>query len=218
MEKANENFDENETKKNEIDEDEINENIVDEVEVNEQLENDDDENDKSQCEEDSPEVITLEEQMNILKSQKSVLKDENEKLKNELDALKDRLARTLAEYDNYRKRTIKEKEAIYTEACGDVLKNVFPIMDNLERASVVNGNVDDIKKGIDMTVKSFNEALKKLEVEEIDASGDFDPNFHNAVMHVEDETVGTNQVVEVLQKGYKKGEKVLRYSMVKVAN
>lgn len=218
MEKANENFDENETKKNEIDEDEINENIVDEVEVNEQLENDDDKNDKSQCEEDSPEVITLEEQMNILKSQKSVLKDENEKLKNELDALKDRLARTLAEYDNYRKRTIKEKESIYTEACGDVLKNVFPIMDNLERASVVNGNVDDIKKGIDMTVKSFNEALKKLEVEEIDASGDFDPNFHNAVMHVEDETVGTNQVVEVLQKGYKKGEKVLRYSMVKVAN
>lgn len=196
---------EDETEKNET---EKNENEV-EVEI--------EENDSSQ-DENQPEVITLEEQMKIFKSEKRILKDENKKLSNELETLKDRLARTLAEYDNYRKRTSKEKEGIYTDACGDILKNMFPILDNLERAAEVDGNFDDIKKGIEITLKVFYEVLAKLQVEEIDASGEFDPNFHNAVMHVEDEKVGQNQVVEVLQKGYKKSEKILRYSMVKVAN
>lgn len=146
------------------------------------------------------------------------LKEENKKLQEELDSLKDRLLRTVAEYDNYRKRSIKEKENIYTDACEDVLKDMLPVLDNLERALVVDGNAEDLKKGIEMTVKQFNNSLEKLGVEEVDASGEFDPNLHNAVMHAEDENLGKNQIAEVFQKGYKKGSKVLRYSMVKVVN
>ncbi|KAJ53852.1 molecular chaperone GrpE [Clostridium tetanomorphum] len=146
------------------------------------------------------------------------IKEENKKLKNELDTLQDRLVRTVAEYDNYRKRTSKEKEGIYSDACEDVLKEVLPVLDNLERALLADGNIDDLKKGVEMTLKQFNDALEKLGVEEISTKEGFDPNIHNAVMHIEDENFGENEVVEVFQKGYKRGEKVIRYSMVKVAN
>ncbi|WP_123052995.1 nucleotide exchange factor GrpE [Clostridium sp. JN-1] len=146
------------------------------------------------------------------------LKEENSKLKNENDTLKDRLARNVAEYDNYRKRTAKEKEGIYTDACEDILKAILPVLDNLERAVSVEGNVDDLKKGVEMTMKQFNTALEKLSVEEINTDSEFDPHFHNAVMHIDDDSYDKNQIVEVFQKGYKRGEKVLRYSMVKVAN
>ena len=146
------------------------------------------------------------------------LKEENKKLSNELDALKDRLLRVTAEYENYRKRTIKEKEAIYTDATADVLKEMIPVLDNLERAMTLDGNLEDFKKGIEMTIKSFNTSFEKLGVEEIDTTQGFDPNLHQAVMHVEDENFGTKEVAEVFQKGYKKGDKVIRYTMVKVAN
>lgn len=146
------------------------------------------------------------------------LKEENLKLLNEVDSLKDRLMRLGAEYDNFRKRTAKEKEGIYTDACEDVLKNMLPVLDNLERAAVSDGDIEDIKKGIEMTLRQFQDSLSKVQVEEISTDGEFDPNYHNAVMHVEDENYGTNQIVEVFQKGYKREEKVIRYSMVKVAN
>ncbi|MHC1720804.1 MAG: nucleotide exchange factor GrpE [Clostridiaceae bacterium] len=146
------------------------------------------------------------------------LTDELAKFENELDALKERFARTLAEYENFRKRTSKEKEGIYTSACEDILKLILPVLDNLERASSVEGSAEDIKKGIGMTIKQFQDALSKLQVDEIPTEEGFDPNFHNAVMHVEDETLGKNAVAEVFQKGYKRGDKVLRFSMVKVAN
>lgn len=145
------------------------------------------------------------------------LKDENKKLSNELDALKDRLLRLTAEYDNYRKRTVKEKEGIYTDACTDVLKEVLPVADNLERALAVDGNVEDIKKGVEMTIKGFLNSLEKLGVEEIDTTNGFDPNLHQAISVVEDANLNTNDVAQVYQKGYKKGEKVIRYSMVTVA-
>ena len=145
------------------------------------------------------------------------LKDENKKLSNELDALKDRLLRLTAEYDNYRKRTAKEKEGIYTDACTDVLKEVLPVADNLERALAVEGNVEDIKKGVEMTIKGFLNALEKLGVEEIDTTIGFDPNVHQAISVVEDANLNPNDVAQVYQKGYKKGEKVIRYSMVKEA-
>lgn len=145
------------------------------------------------------------------------LKDENKKLSNELDALKDRLLRLTAEYDNYRKRTAKEKEGIYTDACTDVLKEVLPVADNLERALAVDGNVEDIKKGVEMTIKGFLNSLEKLGVEEIDTTNGFDPNLHQAISVVEDANLNTNDVAQVYQKGYKKGEKVIRYSMVTVA-
>ncbi|MCF0147291.1 MAG: nucleotide exchange factor GrpE [Clostridium sp.] len=146
------------------------------------------------------------------------LKDENKKLTNEADTLKERLLRLTAEYENYRKRTSKEKEGIYTDACTDVLKEMIPVLDNLERAISVEGNVEDIKKGIEMTIKGFKASFEKLGVEEIDATGEFDPNYHQAVMHIEDENLGANSVAEVFQKGYKRGDKVIRYTVVKVAN
>ena len=145
------------------------------------------------------------------------LKDENKKLSNELEALKDRLLRLTAEYDNYRKRTAKEKEGIYTDACTDVLKEVLPVADNLERALAVDGNVEDLKKGVEMTIKGFLNSLEKLGVEEIDTTNGFDPNLHQAISVVEDENLNSNDVAQVYQKGYKKGEKVIRYSMVTVA-
>jgi molecular chaperone GrpE len=146
------------------------------------------------------------------------LKDENKKLSNELDALKERLLRISAEYENYRKRTTKEKEGIYTDACTDVLKEMIPVLDNLERAIAVDGNVDDLKKGIEMTIKGFKNSFEKLGVEEIDSTGEFDPNLHQAVMHIEDENFEKNSIAEVFQKGYKRGDKVIRYTVVKVAN
>ena len=145
------------------------------------------------------------------------LKEENKKLSNELDALKDRLLRLTAEYDNYRKRTAKEKEGIYTDACTDVLKEILPVADNLERALAVEGNVEDLKKGVEMTVKGLLNSLEKLGVEEIDTTNGFDPNVHQAISVVEDANLNTNDVAQVYQKGYKKGEKVIRYSMVTVA-
>ena len=146
------------------------------------------------------------------------LKEDNKKLQVELEVLKERLLRTSSEYENFRKRTIKEKEGIYADACEEVLKNMFPVLDNLERAMTAPGDVEDIKKGIDMTIKQFKSSLEKLNVEEIPTSEGFNPNFHNAVMHVEDDAYGKNEVVEVFEKGYKKVNKVLRYTMVKVAN
>jgi len=167
---------------------------------------------------DEEEIVSLEGLVEELQSSNRKLLDENNKLENELSAMKERIVRITAEYDNFRKRTAKEKEGIYTDACEDVLKNMFPVLDNLERASNVNGSIEDIKKGIDMTIRQFNDSLSKLQVEEIPTDQGFDPNMHNAVMHIEDENFGEKAVVEVFQKGYKRGEKVLRYSMVKVAN
>ncbi|WP_346867871.1 MULTISPECIES: nucleotide exchange factor GrpE [unclassified Clostridium] len=145
-------------------------------------------------------------------------KEEIKELKEENDSLKDKLLRTVAEYDNFRKRTSKEKENIYTEACADVLKEILPVLDNLERAVAVDGSAEDLKKGIELTINQFASSFEKLGVEEISSDGEFDPNFHDAVMHIEDENLGKNQVAEVFLKGYKKGDKVLRHSMVKVAN
>jgi molecular chaperone GrpE len=153
-----------------------------------------------------------------IKDSNRKLSEENIKLQNELDAMKDKLVRNSAEYENYRKRTSKEKEGIYTDACEDVLKNIFPVLDNLERAAVTEGSMEDLRKGIEMTLRQFKDALDKLQVEEISTNGEFDPNLHNAVMHIEDTNFGKNSIAEVFQKGYKKANKVLRYSMVKVAN
>ncbi|MCI6277520.1 MAG: nucleotide exchange factor GrpE [Clostridium sp.] len=188
-----------------------------------------DENLKENLEENVPEETTkidVEEgieqtensEFDTLKEELVILRNSKDKLQKEVDTLKDRLLRITAEYENYRKRTSKEKEGIYTDACEDVLKEILPVIDNLERAIAIEGSADDIKKGVEMTMKSFNDSLNKLNVEEIAADGNFDPNFHNAVMHVQDESLDANVIVEVFQKGYKRGDKVLRYSMVKVAN
>ena len=99
-----------------------------------------------------------------------------------------------------------------------IIKEILPIIDNLERAIAADGSLEDLKKGVEMTMKGCQDAFTKLGVEEIDATGEFDPNFHNAVMHVEDENLEKNVVAEVFQKGYKKDNKIIRHTMVKVAN
>ena len=159
-------------------------------------------------------VETKEDELDMLRKSK----DEVKKLTNEVEALKDRLLRQTAEYDNFRKRTAKEKEGIYTDACADVIKELLPVADNLERALIADGSVEDLKKGIEMTIKGLESAFVKLGIEEIDASGEFDPNMHQAVMHIEDENFDKNSVAEVFMKGYKRGDKVIRHSVVKVAN
>lgn len=189
------------------------------------------ENDKENLEEveekvevDADEVITEETAENSEETKKDELdmlrktKDEVKKLTNEIEALKDRLLRQTAEYDNFRKRTAKEKEGIYTDACADVIKELLPVADNLERAMAAEGSIDDLKKGVEMTMKGLESAFTKLGIEEIDASGEFDPNMHQAVMHIEDENFDKNVVAEVFMKGYKRGDKVIRHSVVKVAN
>ena len=142
-----------------------------------------------------------------------------QKLQAELDQLNDRLLRTLAEYDNYRKRSIKEKDAIYPQAKADTVEKFLPIIDNFERAMQTECSDEAFKKGIDMIFQSFLKTMHELSVEEIGKEGEpFNPDLHNAVMHVEDENYGENVVAQVLQKGYRIGDRVVRYAMVKVAN
>jgi molecular chaperone GrpE len=167
---------------------------------------------------DEEKILSLEGLVEELQESNRKLKDEKEKVENELNSIKDRLLRLSAEYENYRKRTAKEKEGIYTDACEDVLKNMLPVIDNLERAANVDGKAEDIKKGIEMTIRQFNDSLEKLQVSEISVTEGFDPNLHNAVMHVEDSNFGEKEIVDVFQKGYLRGSKVIRHSIVKVAN
>lgn len=166
----------------------------------------------------SEEVTEEVDELKELREKHMLFEGKNKKLQNELDTLKDRLLRMNAEYENYRKRTDKEKERIYSDACTDVLLKMLPVLDNLERAIAVDGSVEDLKKGVEMTIRQFTDALTKLDIKEIETSNGFDPNVHEAVMHVQDESFGANEIAEVFQKGYKRGDKVIRHSMVKVVN
>ena len=131
----------------------------------------------------------------------------------------DRFLRLAAEYDNYRKRTAKEKEALWAQAKADTAVAFLPVYDNLERALKQETADEAYKKGVEMTMNQLKEVFSKLGITEIDALGKpFDPNLHNAVMHGEDENLGENTVAEVFQAGFMLGEKVIRFAMVKVAN
>lgn len=144
----------------------------------------------------------------------------------ELDALRKALAdkedqylRLAAEYDNFRKRSQKEKEGLYQGAKSDAVAAFLPVYDNLDRALKQETADEAYKKGVEMTMTGLKDILSKLGVEEIPALGEpFDPALHNAVMHVEDESAGENTVVDVFQAGFKLGDKVIRFAMVKVAN
>ena len=139
--------------------------------------------------------------------------------KSQLAAEKDKYLRLLAEYDNFRRRSQKEKENIYTDVRGETLKKFLPVYDSLQRALTQTAEDDPARKGLEMIMTQYENALSQLRVSLIEAVGQpFDANFHNAVMHVEDESVGENIVVEEFEKGFKIGDKVLRYSVVKVAN
>lgn len=138
----------------------------------------------------------------------------------QLDAVKDQLIRLTAEYDNYRKRTTKEKESIYQDGKAETVKAFLEVYDNLERAASSEGGEDSPhKKGLEMIFAQYKELLKKLGVTEIEALGQpFDPERHNAVMHVDDESLGENVVAQVFQAGFMMGERVIRHSIVQVAN
>ncbi len=133
------------------------------------------------------------------------------------DELEDKYLRMAAEYDNYRRRAREEKDALYADAAGDVLTALLPVLDNLERAAAAEGDAEDLRRGVKMTLTQFEAALEALGVTEVPCEH-FDPTLHNAVSHIEDEARGEGEIVEVLQRGYRKGDRVLRYAMVKVAN
>ena len=134
--------------------------------------------------------------------------------------LNDRYLRMAAEYDNFRKRSQREREQAYTDAVSRAVTALLPTYDNLERALKAETADTEYKKGVEMTMTQLVESLKGINVAIIDAAAGtaFDPNFHNAVMHVEDESLGENVIAETFQQGFRIGDKVIRHAMVKVAN
>lgn len=140
--------------------------------------------------------------------------------KAKFDDLNDRFLRMAAEYDNFRKRSQREREQSYNDAVSHAVKALLPTYDNLERAIKAETADAEYKKGVELTMTQLVESLKSINVTIIESSAGttFDPNFHNAVMHVEDEAFGENQIAEVFQQGFQIGDKVIRHAMVKVAN
>jgi molecular chaperone GrpE len=170
-----------------------------------------DENEEVEEGEDTPE-----------KEKRSFFKKKKDKKDEQIEDLSDRLKRSMAEFDNFRKRTEKEKAAMFEIGAKSVIEKLLPIVDNFERgfSTLTEEQMEDpFVMGMDKTYKQMLKCLEDLEVQPIEAVGkEFDPNFHNAVMHVEDEEVGDNIVVEEFQKGYTYRDSVVRTSMVKVAN
>ena len=177
-------------------------------------------NEKPQPE--AEEIKTPETEENPQKEKTEVNLEELAEKAAKADEYLDKYQRTLAEYDNFRKRTLKEKDQLVADAKIFAVTGLLPALDNLERAQAAAENESDenpLKQGLQMIFRSLLDEFEKLGVKEIEALGcEFDPNVHNAVMHIEDENVADNTVVEVFQKGYEIGGKVIRPSMVKVAN
>ena len=150
--------------------------------------------------------------------------DEATKAKEKADAelleQKDKYLRMMAEYENFRRRSQKEKEGIYGDAVADTVAAMLPVVDNLERAAfAAQGEENAVAKGLEMTLSALRDMLTKLGVEAFGEAGDiFDPNLHNAVMHDEDDSKKDGEITDVFQKGYRKGDKILRYAMVKTVN
>lgn len=168
----------------------------------------------------SEEKIEIEETEEVKEEEVST---EAEDVSQKIKESEDKYLRLFAEFDNFKKRSQKEKMACYTDALVDAVAEFLPVMDNLERALAVEVTSDEakaLKDGVEMVKKQMTDTLSKLKVSEIKAVGEeFDPNFHNAVMHIEDEAVTENTIVEEFMKGYiYNNEKVVRHSMVKVAN
>ena len=181
---------------------------------------------------DTPDVSDTETDEPLTRRERKALTAELKKLRAENGALnekltaaeaaaaeqKDKYLRTLAEYDNYRKRSAKEREGIYADAASDCVKNLLPLFDNLERAAQFTEG-GQAAEGVRMILASVPDVLAKLNITAFGAPGDtFDPGIHNAVMHVEDDGHGEGEILEVFQPGYRRGDKIIRYAMVKVAN
>ena len=173
---------------------------------------------KAEKTEAAPEAEAAEEKKEDKKEDKPAEKTEEAKPAADA-AMNDKYLRLCAEYDNYRKRSQKEKDALYGEVKASALKSFLPVYDNLVRALNQSTEDEAYKKGVEMIMAEFKKTMEKLGVTEMDCLGKtFDPAFHNAVMHVDDETKGENEIVEVFQQGFMLGDKVIRFAMVKVAN
>lgn len=173
---------------------------------------------------DNKETTEVNQETPVKEEQPKPKKQTKKKKENEFETkyneLNDIYLRMLAEYDNYRKRTQKEKEGMYSDGLVKAVSTILPVIDNLERALATETSDADFKNGVDMIYKQFLTTLESLGVKEIECIGcEFDPKMHNAIMHVDDEQYGGNEVIEVFQKGYKyKEETVVRHAVVKVAN
>ena len=168
----------------------------------------------------TPDAPAAEEVAEVADAQPAPQEDKAAALETELAAAKEAHIRTLAEYDNYRKRSTREKQALYGDAKAAALGELLPVLDNFERAlAAPDADAESLKKGMEMIFTGFRETLKKLGVEAFGEPGDpFDPNIHNAVMHLEDDALGENVIAAVFSKGYKLGDRILRPAMVQVAN
>lgn len=165
--------------------------------------------------EEIKEEVTNEEVKNELKENEE--KSELQKKQIELDELDDRYKRVFAEFENYKKRTQKEREGLYNSVLGDIIVNMLPILDNLQMAVNAECKDEGYKQGVELVEKQFKEFLSKNNVEEIPAIGEmFDPSIHEAVSSVQDDTKQSGEIVQEYRKGYKLGSKILRHSMVVV--
>ena len=170
-------------------------------------------------EENNEEVKDVEEKVKNEEHHKGKCKEELQKKQEELDELTDRYKRVMAEFENYKKRSCKERENLYGSILGDVVEAVLPVLDNLENASKVETKDENYKQGVELVLKQFKDVLKSKGVEEIEAIGTtFDPELHEAVSSVQDESKESQEIVQEYRKGYKFGNKVIRHSMVVVAN
>ena len=163
----------------------------------------------------------MEENKNEELKQEETCREDNElnSVKTELEETTDRLKRLMAEFDNFKKRSAKEREGLYNSLLSDIVGSFLPVVDNLEKA--VNSNTEDegYKQGVELVLKQFMDVLSSVGVKEIEGVGStFNPEYHEAVSLVQDETLGEKEIKEVFRKGYKIGEKVIRHSMVVVAN
>ncbi len=163
-------------------------------------------------------VEKAEEKLQTEEPKEDELATQEKEKEDELAQLNDKYLRLMAEYDNFRKRTVREKEELATFAKAQIITPFLSVLDNLERA-VLNADDSPLSQGVKLVIKQYEDIFKALGVETIKAEGEkFDPNFHNAVMHKDDDSIGEGIITKELQKGYKIGDKVIRFSMVEVAN
>ena len=164
----------------------------------------------------------MEENLNEQQDQNEKLNQKSEEiieLKKQLDEKEDRLKRLMAEFDNFKKRSTKEREHLYNTLISDIIKNLLPVLDNLEKAATAETNDEGYKQGIELVLKQYKEVLKANGVQEIETIGTtFDPEMHEAVSSVVDENLGEKEIKEEYRKGYKIGNRVIRHAMVVVAN
>ena len=164
----------------------------------------------------------IQEKENLEKENKEEVKSENKELadtKLELEETTDRLKRIMAEFENFKKRSNKEREVLYNSILGDIISSFLPVIDNLEKAVEATTQDENYKQGVELVLKQFNDVLVKLGVEEIKTIGEtFDPEVHDAVSSIQDDTKKEKEIVQEYRKGYKIGTKVIRHAMVVVAN